>query len=67
MLITRQPVYAPPWTGLSHLNSPAWNRLCRVHRAEIAKAVGGLELGSAAVDKIIARADAVPRYAEEFA
>ena len=66
LVLTHRPDYAPPWADHPHVTAVALNRLSKAQGMEIAQSVGGGELPSKTVERIIARADGVPLYVEEL-
>ncbi len=66
VLVTHRPEYVSQWTGFPHATSLALNRLSREQAAGIVEAIGGAKLDDAVAERIVARADGVPRFVEEL-
>jgi class 3 adenylate cyclase len=67
LTITFRPEFQPPWSGRSHVNSLALNRLDEGNGAALVKELAGdLHLAADIVAEIVARTDGVPLFVEEL-
>ena len=67
LAITFRPEFQPPWSGRSHVNSLALNRLDEGNGAALVKELAGdLHLAADIVAEIVARTDGVPLFVEEL-
>ena len=67
LAITFRPEFHPPWSGRSHVNSLALNRLDEGNGAALVKELAGdLHLAADIVAEIVARTDGVPLFVEEL-
>ena len=67
MVITHRPEYDSPWKSHTHQVSIPLSRLNRNQAVEIVQDIGGRDLSSDMVERIVARSDGVPLYLEELA
>jgi len=68
VILTHRPAFEPPWAGREHLLPLTLGRLHRRQARELAAGVvAGTALPDGLVDRIAARSDGVPLYAEELA
>jgi class 3 adenylate cyclase/pimeloyl-ACP methyl ester carboxylesterase len=68
MLVSHRPEFSPGWGDLPHVVSVTLERLNRREAAVLAEWIAGEgRLPSAAVERIVARADGVPLFVEELA
>ena len=66
VVVTHRPTYEPPWLDHAHVTAVALSRLSRNQGVEIAKSIGGIELTTETIDRLVARADGVPLFIEEL-